>query len=256
LFCFFKLKQSSRDSVKNVAVKILNPVGFKLMSSGPLQRCLVAKKGQPLHCSDGVMSSENVWWCVHPGTRALIAAMPDESRSNLLKELPLPKCIEIWGWDPLNEGRSSGSDDELSIAGAAGGGRWRQQQQQQHNSSSSGYSGAVNGSDQFLSDEAAEKLARSSGETITVDGLSGVLEIPKVPIKYIRWLRARQNIYKEIAHMAHLGSHPNVVGLLEVLEYIQDSKTTLFLVLEMVTGGELFDRIKIGKGTSEVLLGG
>lgn len=30
---------------RNVAIKILNPVGFKLMPGGPLQRCLVAVKG-------------------------------------------------------------------------------------------------------------------------------------------------------------------------------------------------------------------
>jgi hypothetical protein len=29
----------------NVAIKCLNPVGFKLLPSGPLQRCLVAVKG-------------------------------------------------------------------------------------------------------------------------------------------------------------------------------------------------------------------
>lgn len=33
---------------RNVAVKILNPVGFKLMPSGPLQRCQVAVKGAPV----------------------------------------------------------------------------------------------------------------------------------------------------------------------------------------------------------------
>ena len=43
-----------------------------------------------------------------------------------------------------------------------------------------------------------------------------------------------------------------VVGLQEVLEYVQDSKSTLFLVLDLVTGGELFDRIGPGRGTSEV----
>jgi hypothetical protein len=40
-------------------------------------------------------------------------------------------------------------------------------------------------------------------------------------------------------------------GLFEVLEYVQDSKSTLFLALELVTGGELFDRIRNGNGTSE-----
>lgn len=32
-------------TLRSVAIKILNPVGFKLMPSGPLQRCLVAVKG-------------------------------------------------------------------------------------------------------------------------------------------------------------------------------------------------------------------
>ena len=48
-------------------------------------------------------------------------------------------------------------------------------------------------------------------------------------------------------------NHPNVIKLHEVLEYVQDSKSTVFLVLELVTGSELFDRIKTGCGTSEDL---
>jgi 5'-AMP-activated protein kinase, catalytic alpha subunit len=32
---------------------------------------------------------------------------------------------------------------------------------------------------------------------------------------------------------------------------VQDSKTTLFLVLELVTGGEMFERMKAGQGNSE-----
>jgi len=51
--------------------------------------------------------------------------------------------------------------------------------------------------------------------------------------------------------MKKLRDHPNVIKLHEVLELIQDSKSTLFLVLELVTGGELFDRIKVGCGTTE-----
>ena len=45
--------------------------------------------------------------------------------------------------------------------------------------------------------------------------------------------------------------HPNVLGLHEVLELVNDSKTTIFLVLEMANGGELFDRIKVDAGTEE-----
>jgi serine/threonine protein kinase len=44
--------------------------------------------------------------------------------------------------------------------------------------------------------------------------------------------------------MLLIGEHPNIIGLHEVLELIQDTKTTLFLVLELATGGMLFDRIK------------
>jgi serine/threonine protein kinase len=43
--------------------------------------------------------------------------------------------------------------------------------------------------------------------------------------------------------MMLIGRHKNVVHLFEVLEFIQDSKSTMFLVLELVRGGELFDLI-------------
>ena len=36
-----------------------------------------------------------------------------------------------------------------------------------------------------------------------------------------------------------------------VLELLNDSKATIFLALEMANGGELFDRIKIDRGTEE-----
>lgn len=46
--------------------------------------------------------------------------------------------------------------------------------------------------------------------------------------------------------------HPNVVSLLEVLELVEDSKANLFLILEYVHGGELFERMKANNtGTSE-----
>lgn len=51
--------------------------------------------------------------------------------------------------------------------------------------------------------------------------------------------------------MMRLGDHENIVKLHDVLELVQDSKTTLFLVMDLVTGGELFDRMKNGHGMSE-----
>ena len=47
------------------------------------------------------------------------------------------------------------------------------------------------------------------------------------------------------------GDHENIVKLYEVLELVQDSKTTLFLVMDLVTGGELFERMKNGQGMGE-----
>jgi hypothetical protein len=68
------------------------------------------------------------------------------------------------------------------------------------------------------------------------------VSIPRVAPKFIKFLRARRSVYREIAAMAALEHHDNVLDLFEVLELVEDSKATLFLVLEMATGGELFDR--------------
>lgn len=43
--------------------------------------------------------------------------------------------------------------------------------------------------------------------------------------------------------MMRIGRHKNVVHLFEVLELIQENKSTMFLILELVRGGELFDLI-------------
>ena len=64
-----------------------------------------------------------------------------------------------------------------------------------------------------------------------------------MPPKYLRWLRQRRAATKEIRNMMRIGRHVNVVHLYEVLEFIQESKSTMFLVLELITGGELFDLI-------------
>ncbi len=54
-------------------------------------------------------------------------------------------------------------------------------------------------------------------------------------------------IKKEISIMKMV-KHKNIVGMVEVLA----SKTKIFIVLELVTGGELFDKIvQVGKLTEE-----
>lgn len=57
-----------------------------------------------------------------------------------------------------------------------------------------------------------------------------------------------QGIYKEIAIMRVLGSHPNVVDLVEVFE----DSSSFKLVMELCSGGELFDQIISKVGASMV----
>ena len=54
--------------------------------------------------------------------------------------------------------------------------------------------------------------------------------------------------------MRVLSAHPNILALKEALEFVQDSKATIFLVLELARGGELFDRIQIDRGADEVVV--
>ena len=39
----------------------------------------------------------------------------------------------------------------------------------------------------------------------------------------------------------------------EVMEFVQESKSTIFLALELASGGELFDRITVDEGTDEAV---
>ena len=77
------------------------------------------------------------------------------------------------------------------------------------------------------------------------------INLPRVPRKYLRFLRSRKSILREIASMKALGPHRNVLALHDVLEQLQPTKTTIFLALELASGGELFDRIKVDAGTEE-----
>ena len=82
------------------------------------------------------------------------------------------------------------------------------------------------------------------------ESLNAHIALPAVPSKYLRWLRQRRAATKEVRNMMSIGRHKNVLHLFEVLEYIQDSKSTMFLVLELVKGGELFDLISSSAGKS------
>ncbi|CAN0366622.1 unnamed protein product, partial [Hapterophycus canaliculatus] len=98
------------ETRQHLAVKVLNPIGYKLAPSGSLRFCEVVVKGQPYgdpaggfngsggggsaNGGAGKMSEKHVWWLVNASTRQTIAAYYD-ARSGMLKEMTLPKCIEV-----------------------------------------------------------------------------------------------------------------------------------------------------------------
>jgi len=187
---------------KAVAIKILNPLGYKNIITGQINKCAILVRGRPLSTEQMQgrvqLTADNVWWLLHPLTKILFAAYEDPNRMQL-REVPLPKCVEIWGMNPLNVE----SNNEAEI----------------------------------------EKL-NSSNVSVVIEGVS--TRVPIVSPKYLNFLRSRQSVCREMSNMVRIGEHPNIIELLEVLELIQDTKTTLFLVLELVNGGELFDRMKAG----------
>lgn len=199
-----------------IAIKILTPVGYKLTRCGLLSSHIILKKGVPISDEDRGshrrLEEANVWWLINPTNHQVVAAYQD-TKTRVLKELTLPKCLEIWGWNPLSETRNLEDNQESATS---------------------------------LTESHFEQMM-AQGSYVQYNHLQ--VYLPRIPHKFIRWLRNRNKIYREILNMKSVGNHPNVLTLIEVLELIQDSKSTIFLVLEFVSGGELFD--KIGTGTTE-----
>jgi hypothetical protein len=122
---------------ETVAVKILNPVGFRLLPADQSAGAVVVKKGVPMSKDVQIgklpMQEKHIWWLVNPSSRnlltlqrynlknkegnlkktrdvdrgtaekglrlSLVAAYMDSNGS--LKELPLTRCIEVWGHVPF-----------------------------------------------------------------------------------------------------------------------------------------------------------
>lgn len=124
---------------ETVAIKILNPVGYRIQQADALKDCVVVKKGDSMDndVKRGLkpMEERHVWWLVNPNSRnlrtlqryngkdeksaapkglqidrgsakkglrlSLIASYVDPRTGNL-RELTLTRCIEIWGHVPFN----------------------------------------------------------------------------------------------------------------------------------------------------------
>uniref|UniRef100_A0A7S0XCH5 non-specific serine/threonine protein kinase n=1 Tax=Chromulina nebulosa TaxID=96789 RepID=A0A7S0XCH5_9STRA len=190
----------SRDKY---ALKILNPIGYKLMSPTLLRKCTILNKGKifsDLSDPTTTLTADNVWWLLNSSNKQYITAYYSE-KSNCLKELSLNQCIQIWTTNPpyLND-----SDDD--------------------------------------SNAPLYPINLPNGQKIF---------LPKLPPKYVEFIRKRNRIFREINNMKKISNHINVIRLEGVLELAQESKCTIFLIMELANGGELFDRIKVDCGTRE-----
>jgi len=117
---------------ETVAIKVLNPVGFRTLAPQVTNTCVVARDGDDFNPALGIpMEDRHVWWLVNPNSRnlrtlqrysadtassrpvkvdrgsaekglriSLIAAYKDQ-RDGQIRELPLTRCIEIWGHVPF-----------------------------------------------------------------------------------------------------------------------------------------------------------
>jgi serine/threonine protein kinase len=277
---------------ESVAIKILNPVGYRILQPDALKDCVVVKKGDPMDSDlkKGLkpMEEKHVWWLVNPNSRnlrtlqryngkdenstapkglqidrgstkkglrlSLIAAYIDP-RSDTLRELTLTRCIEIWGHVPFNATDTEFEDMMTAIERVNAGhpppafpafdevpGRVGTDRTDPTESSTEN-DGSMSPITFGKARTGLIRAAFSQRVTVHSKSLNAYIAIPAVPSKYLRWLRQRRAATKEIRNMMLIGRHKNVLHLFEVLEYIQDSKSTMFLVLELVKGGELFDLI-------------
>jgi hypothetical protein len=137
---------------ETVAIKILNPVGFRALAIDVTNNAVVARRGAPYQAENPItgqknpMEEKHVWWLINPSSRNLrtlqrysantsslprgvevdrgsaekglrisvIAAYQDPV-TNQIKELPLTKCIEIWGHFPFEASDKEFRDVMLAI---------------------------------------------------------------------------------------------------------------------------------------------
>eukprot|EP00538_Stauroneis_constricta_P000203 CAMPEP_0119551038 /NCGR_PEP_ID=MMETSP1352-20130426/4427_1 /TAXON_ID=265584 /ORGANISM="Stauroneis constricta, Strain CCMP1120" /LENGTH=1018 /DNA_ID=CAMNT_0007597045 /DNA_START=384 /DNA_END=3440 /DNA_ORIENTATION=+ len=290
-------------SDETVAVKILNPVGFRILASDSLNGAVIVRQGESMsrEVKQGLkpMAEKHVWWLVNPNSRnlrtlqrysgngangkegtasprgiqvdrgspdkglrlSLIAAFKDP-RSNKLHELTLTRCIEIWGHVPFEVSDTEFEEMMQAIERVNAGQpppplpAFARNNSQPPTRIGTGGTEATESStsrsaseNEFATVELSSqqtglvRAAQTTRTTVHCDALNAYIALPAVPSKYLRWLRQRRAATKEIRNMMLIGRHKNVVHLFEVLEFIQDTKSTMFLILELVRGGELFDLI-------------
>jgi len=296
------IKKSELQASPHVAMKILNPLNFRLLPPAAFKE--TNSNGAPIVLQEGEMvkpgerfTEANVYWMIHPNSRNLknlksktgeaktidrgspnrgiklsVIAGYFDKKLDQLRELPLRKCIEIWGMVPFDctEEEFEQRLDMIEKTSAAfnlenfkdGANSSSLSRFDHHIFSNSTRSSARLDEDlttvyekQVMHQRHLQKLSNSHTESLeALDSsnsrkvvfckeVNAYITLPAIPPKYLRWLRQRRAATKEIRNMLKIGRHRNVVNLYEVLELVQDTKSTMFLVLELVKGGELFDLI-------------
>ncbi|TDH72766.1 hypothetical protein CCR75_002535 [Bremia lactucae] len=243
-----------------VAVKILNPVGYKLTTPGALRRAEIVKPGVPILGHVRGMTLDNVYWVHLPHRRELLACYVTSTPLPVLRELTLEMCVSLWLVDHDDDALQNPPLSQRRRRPRTADQRSTSEEPVQEFSQRSVASASV-----AVAASARPVPPHNRDEDDSVVMLHDVsYVIPHLPAKYRAFLQARQTIYREIAHMhkltgntitgERLGSgHANVLQLYDVLELIQPSKSTIFLVLELAYGGELFDRIRGDTGVDETV---
>lgn len=136
---------------ETVAIKILNPVAFRILPPDATQTAVVVREGDSMprdvERGKAPMENKHVWWLVNPNSRnlqtlqrynlkrqdgslkkardvdrgtpdrglrlSLVAAYMDSLGQ--LRELPLTRCIEIWGHVPFDASEAEFEDMIESI---------------------------------------------------------------------------------------------------------------------------------------------
>lgn len=173
----------------------------------------------------------NVWWLIHPTSKQAIAAFEDPF-TGAIRELSLPQCMDVWG-------DLAGGDDATVKAPPSRASTLNEEALRSISIPRSNTNAASNDPNE---DSAQFRTVQVKGQTI---------KLPRVPRKFQAFAKTRRLIHREISNMSGLAFHSNVLQLHAALELVQDTKCTTFLVLELATGGELFDRIKLDAGTDE-----
>jgi hypothetical protein len=107
---------------KHFALKILNPLGYKMLPPALVRRCDVLMKGKtvPEDMEKGKrqMTTEHVWWLRNAATRQFVAAYFSE-KFNALRELNLMHCRDIWSFNPSNVDQTG--NETMQVVQAADG---------------------------------------------------------------------------------------------------------------------------------------